>query len=125
LNATASSAGAGYTWAGPNSFTANTQNSFIANSSIAATGWYRMTVGLNGCSYKDSIYATINHTPPMPNISYNSPLCVGETLNLGTNAIGGAAYYWKGAGNYTSSQQNPDRSNMQFGDTGSYSLVVT
>ncbi|MBW7912939.1 MAG: T9SS type A sorting domain-containing protein [Taibaiella sp.] len=123
LNSTTSSTGASYNWVGPNSFSANTQNSYIANSTTAATGWYRMTAGLNGCSYKDSIYATINQTPTLPNISYNSPLCVGETLNLSTNATGN--YYWKGAGNFTSNQQNPARTNMQFGDTGSYSLVVT
>lgn len=123
FNSTQSTTGASYNWVGPNSFSVNTQNSFIANSSTAATGWYRMTVGLNGCSYKDSIFATINQTPALPNINYNSPLCVGETLNLSTNATGN--YYWKGAGNFTSNQQNPARGNMQFGDTGSYSLVVT
>lgn len=123
VNSTNSSSGVTYNWAGPNSFSASTQNSFIANSTTAATGWYVMTVGLNGCNYKDSIYATINQTPSLPNISYNSPLCVGETLNLSTNSTGN--YSWKGAGNFTSNQQNPARSNMQFGDTGSYSLVVT
>src|SRR5690606_12376545 len=113
---------ASYNWVGPNSFSATTQNSYIANSTTAATGWYVMTVGLNGCSYKDSTYATINQTPALPNISYNSPLCVGETLNLSTTASGN--YYWKGTGNFTSNQQNPNRTNMQFGDTGSYSLAV-
>src|SRR5690606_16354142 len=89
------------------------------------TGWYKMLVGLNGCSYTDSTYATIHAIPAVPNISYTNPLCVGETLNLGTVAVSGASYSWAGPGSFSSSSQNATRSNMQFGDTGSYQLAVT
>src|SRR5690606_31814185 len=52
LFATASSTGATYAWTGPNSFTANTQNSAVSSSTTSATGWYVLNVGLNGCTYK-------------------------------------------------------------------------
>lgn len=52
LNLTATNAGSGatYSWRGPNSFTANTQNPSIANVTTAATGSYSLTVGLNSCT---------------------------------------------------------------------------
>ena len=47
------------------------------------------TVDLNGCSFKDTIYAIVNPIPATPTISFNSPLCLGETLNLnGGSATG-------------------------------------
>jgi hypothetical protein len=89
------------------------------------TGWYKMLVGLNGCTYTDSTYATIHPIPAVPNISYSNPLCVGETLNLGTATVSGASYSWSGPNNFSAAVQNPTRGNMQFGDTGSYKLAVT
>src|SRR5690606_11500075 len=106
------------------SFSAGTQNSYVASPALASTGWYRMTVGLSGCTYKDSIFATINNKPSLPNISYNNPLCVGETLSLSTGAVSGAVYSWQGPNNFASNQQNPTRASMQFGDTGLYRLAV-
>ncbi len=125
LSSTASSTGASYNWTGPGSFSASTQNSSIANAAATATGWYKMLVGLNGCAYTDSIYATIHPIPAVPNISYSNPLCIGETLNLGTTTVSGAAYSWSGPGNFSSSSQSPTRSNMQFSDTGVYKLTTT
>lgn len=125
LLSTASSTGASYNWTGPGSFSAATQNADRANSTAGMSGWYKMLVGLNGCSYADSTYATIHPIPAVPNISYSNPLCIGETLNLGTTTVSGAAYSWSGPGNFSSSSQSPTRSNMQFGDTGMYQLTTT
>jgi len=125
LNSTASSTGVSYTWAGPNSFSATTQNASIPNASPAATGWYKMTVGLNSCFYTDSIYTAINPIPATPVAGYNNPLCIGETLNLSASTVGGATYTWNGPGNFNTSTQNPSRSNSSFSDTGTYTVTAT
>ncbi len=125
LNSTASSTGVSYSWTGPNSFTANTQNSSIPNATNAATGWYKMTVALNSCSYIDSIYATINPIPATPVASYSSPLCIGETLNLSASTVSGATYTWNGPSNFNSNTQNPTRTNSSFSDTGTYTVTAT
>ncbi|MBW7912684.1 MAG: T9SS type A sorting domain-containing protein [Taibaiella sp.] len=117
--------GVAYSWAGPNSFTANTQNTFVANSSTAASGWYVATLNLNGCIFKDSTQATVHPIPATPSVSYSNPMCVGETLQLNATTVSGATYSWTGVGNYSSTQQNPTRGNMQFGDTGTYSVTAT
>lgn len=125
LSSSASTTGSTYSWSGPGSFSATTQNSNRANATAGMTGWYKMLVGLNGCTYSDSTYATVHPIPAVPNISYTNPLCVGETLNLGTASVSGASYSWAGPGNFSSSSQNPTRNNMQFGDTGVYKLSTT
>lgn len=125
LNSDTSSTGASYTWSGPNSFSANTRNTTSTNTTASLTGWYIMTVDLNGCVYIDSTYATIHPIPTRPTISHVNPLCVGETLNLVANTVSGATYTWSGPNNFSSNQQNPSRSNMQFGDTGMYRATVT
>jgi hypothetical protein len=125
LNSTASSTGVSYTWTGPNSFTANTQNASIPNTTTAATGWYKMTATLNSCSYMDSIYAAINPIPATPVASYNNPLCIGETLGLAASTVSGATYTWNGPSNFNSNTQNPSRSNSSFSDTGTYTVTAT
>lgn len=125
LNSTASSTGVSYSWTGPNSFTANTQNTSIPNATTAATGWYKMTAGLNNCSYVDSIYTTINPIPATPVASYNNSLCIGEPLNLAASAVSGATYTWNGPGSFNSNTQNPIRANSSFSDTGTYTVTAT
>lgn len=120
-----STTGTTYSWTGPNSFTATAQNTYIANSSTAATGSYIATLDLNGCIYKDTVNAAVNPIPAAPNLSYNDPLCVGETLTLSANTVNNADYSWSGANNFTDNVQNPTRNNMQFGDTGTYTATVT
>ncbi len=125
LSSTASTNGVSYSWAGPNSFSANTQNTFVAGSTTAASGWYVATVNLNGCLYKDSTQATVHPIPATPSVSYSNPMCVGETLQLNASTVSGATYTWIGVGNYSANTQNPTRVNMQFGDTGTYSVTAT
>ncbi|MCB0696071.1 MAG: T9SS type A sorting domain-containing protein, partial [Chitinophagaceae bacterium] len=118
-----SSSGVTYSWAGPANFSASTQNTYIANSTVAATGWYVATLNLNGCMFKDSTYAIVKQTPSAPTASYNSPVCAGETLQLSASNISNASYSWTGP-NLMSSQQNPAISNIQASAAGQYSVTA-
>lgn len=60
--------------------------------------------------------------PPCGN---NGPLCVGETLQLGAQAVYGATYHWSGPGGWTANIQNPTRPNMQMNMGGEYALTIT
>lgn len=125
LNTTASSIGVSYGWTGPNGFSASTQNTLVANTTTAATGWYKMTATLNSCAYTDSIYTTVNAIPATPVPGYNNPLCIGETLNLSATTVSGATYTWNGPGSFNTNTQNPSRSNSSFSDTGTYTVTTT
>jgi gliding motility-associated-like protein len=70
------------------------------------------------------ITVTVNPSPAV-NPQSNSPLCVGETLNLTTDAVAGGTYAWTGPNGFTSSDQNPTISNAQLVNGGTYSLTVT
>jgi len=61
--------------------------------------------------------------PPLT--SSNSPLCVGQTLELYAETINNASYYWSGPNNFISTQQNPTIQNVQLSHAGMYSCVIT
>lgn len=125
LSIGSSTSGSTYSWSGPNSFSSGIQTPAITNTTLANSGWYVATVDLNGCIYKDSTSVDIYSIPSAPNLSYSSPICVGETLELSANNVPGASYAWTGANSFAASVQNPTRSNIQLGDTGTYTATVT
>jgi hypothetical protein len=61
--------------------------------------------------------------PPLT--SSNSPLCVGQTLELYSETVPNATYFWTGPQNFISTQQNPTLPDVQLNHGGLYSLVIT
>ncbi|MER0442761.1 Ig-like domain-containing protein, partial [Emticicia sp. W12TSBA100-4] len=122
LNLT-SSGGDTYLWSGPNSFTSSLQNPSIANTTIAATGTYIVTITSNGCTATNSVVVTVNASPT-PNPSSNSPVCSGNTLNL-SSVTGMTTYAWSGPNSFTSSVQSPSISNVTTVEGGIYTVTVT
>ncbi|MGE4541293.1 MAG: immunoglobulin domain-containing protein, partial [Bacteroidales bacterium] len=56
-----------------------------------------------------------------PPIGSNSPVCVGETLQLYADNVSGASYSWTGPNGFTSNQQNPVINNVTMAAAGTYS----
>ncbi|WP_337966980.1 T9SS type B sorting domain-containing protein [uncultured Flavobacterium sp.] len=59
----------------------------------------------------------------IPEISSNSPLCIGKTLEL--KASGGTNYSWTGPNGFTSTDQNPTITNAAAINSGEYSCFIT
>ena len=78
------------------------------------------TVGITG----ESVTITVNPTPGTPNPSSNDPLCAGEDLDLDAN-VTADEYSWTGPNGYTSTQQNPTRTNVTTSADGTYFLTIT
>ena len=57
--------------------------------------------------------------------SNNGPLCAGQTLNLTGSGAPNATFVWTGPGGYTSSQQNPVRTNVTTAMAGMYHIAAT
>ncbi|MBK8555617.1 MAG: hypothetical protein IPL65_07535 [Lewinellaceae bacterium] len=60
--------------------------------------------------------------------SSNTPICTGTTLNLTATVSGGTGpytYIWSGPQGFTSTQQNPARTNVALNHAGTYSVTVT
>ena len=58
-----------------------------------------------------------------PEISSNSPICIGNTLEL--KASGGTDYVWTGPNGFTSTIQNPTIPNATASNSGQYTCSIT
>ncbi|NUM51083.1 MAG: T9SS type A sorting domain-containing protein [Flavobacteriales bacterium] len=118
-----SSGGISYSWTGPNGFTSTQQNPNITNVTLAAAGTYTVVVtGVNGCQKSAQTVVTIEAKPNVT-IGSNSPVCVGQTLNL--TSSGGVIYSWTGPNGFTSSNATPSIPSVTLAAAGIYSVNVT
>src|ERR1051326_298700 len=123
---TSTVSGATYSWTGPNGFTSSLQNPTRANAMTADAGTYSVTVTVDGCtSAAGTTNVVVNATPATPTASNGGPYCEGATISLSTSTVSGATYSWTGPTGFTSSDQNPTRSNAKTADAGTYSVTVT
>lgn len=75
-----------------------------------------------------AVWADNNSKINAINAGSNSPLCLGDTLNLTNQAAGGSISYtydWDGPGNFNSGLQNPSLVNTTTLNEGTYTLEVT
>jgi gliding motility-associated-like protein len=118
--------GSVYSWTGPNGYSSSLQYPVINNVSFADTGDYYVSVSLNGCNgFTDTTSVVVKPIPSIPVISTNSPVCTGNTLQLGTPFISGVTYNWTGPNGFTSILQNPSVNNPGVLNSGLYTLTVT
>ena len=104
-----------------------TSNSYVASQSAAGIYQYRLSVGegavSSNCRVASAVLTLAVNPLPSVAIASNSPLCLGEQLQL--TATGGATYRWSGPNNYTSDSQNPVISQITLAQAGIYNVVVT
>jgi gliding motility-associated-like protein len=117
------SGGTFYQWSGPNGFSSSLQNPVIPNISVADSGIYMVIVSNSmGCS--DTAYVTVLVCDsPTATAGSNSPVCVGQTLNLWSG--GGFSYNWTGPNGFNSIQQSPSISPAGPSASGTYTVTVT
>ncbi len=60
-----------------------------------------------------------------PPASSNSPVCLGETIQLSAADAPEATYNWTGPNGFASNQQNPIIPNAQYSHAGVYTLTIT
>ncbi len=113
-----------YEWTGPNAFTNSTTGfSFNSAQSLAnKSGTYKVKAILNGCADSTTTLLTINALPII-SMSSNTPLCVGQTLNLTSNATGNSFLSWvKGNSNIGGISGSKTISNVILADSGYYKV---
>ena len=83
-------------------------------------------VDANGCPTIANDVLTINVSGcPTPAVIYNSPLCVGENLQLTVPFSSAANYSWTGPNGFTSSVQNPTLNSLTSVNQGNYQVQIT
>lgn len=125
FSATCNVSTATYQWTGPVAFNANYPNP-IRNTMVPAfSGNYYSIIKFHGCTARDTIAVTVLPTPSKPQAGSNSPLCIGDNIQLTAgNAGSGVVYKWSGPSGYTASGvQNPVINNSTPAMAGYY--IVT
>ncbi|HTG67262.1 MAG TPA: T9SS type B sorting domain-containing protein [Flavobacterium sp.] len=98
----------------------NTQSS----SGISTPGAHQEHYSLNSLGGLYNIYlAKFQDCLSNPITSSNSPICIGNTLEL--KASGGTDYLWSGPNGFTSTEQNPIILNTTTLNSGEYSCLIT
>jgi gliding motility-associated-like protein len=125
LSLSASNAGTGFLWSGPNSFTSALQNPTLLASAPAA-GNYSVSATFSGCTGPaGTIAISVNAVPGTPTITSNSPVCATQDILFSSNTVSGATYIWTGPNGFTSSLQNPTVTGAGTVSAGNYSLVIS
>lgn len=117
-----STAASTFTWSGPAGFSSSFQNPTQANATVGMTGTYTVLVSIGSCTASATTNVIVNALPT-PTVQSNSPVCVGQTINL--IGGGGTTYTWSGPGSYSSNASSPNIPNATASNNGNYILVVT
>ena len=112
------------------SFTENVTLTLSGNITIGGT----YTIGLVDGSISDQCghnnangSPTVSFTIVTPNVvaESTSPKCVGQTLSLHDTGNGSDTWSWTGPNSFTSTLQNPNISNVQTSNAGTYYVTGT
>lgn len=115
-----------YLWTGPNGFTSNRQNPSISSVSNVNSGIYTLQITQPGCGVSTAtVNITVGTSISGMNAVSNSPVCVGNTLQMSTILRTGVTYQWSGPNGFTGDQNNVTISNVQQTTAGNYSLTLS
>ncbi len=116
------SGGTAYLWVGPNNYSSNQTLIIFPSTQLSLNGNFTVTgTDINGCVNTSTLNQTI-YTLPTP-LALGSNVCFNDVLTL--NVTPAQSYQWSGPNGFTSTLQNPTLSNVNFGNVGNYSVVVT
>ncbi|MFN8277483.1 MAG: hypothetical protein U0T84_08375 [Chitinophagales bacterium] len=95
ISLTASGAGSGFNWTGPNAFSSTTQNPSITSATVAGGGSYCATQTVSGCTSPPAC-VTVTITPAntasaasaTPSLCVNTPLTAITHITTGATGIG-------------------------------------
>ena len=122
-----------YEWSGPNGFTSSNYYFYRNNMTAADAGLYTVTATATAgvCAVTD--IKSANVTVLSPSITLEDltaqTVCSGTTLSLSATPSGTPSgtvtYSWSGPGNFTSTLQNPQISNVTSANAGRYYVTAT
>ncbi len=124
LNATGSG-GTDYSWTGPLSFSSAVEDPSRAASLTTHSGTYTvvLTNTTSGCTASATTNVTVNALPIL-SASNSGPYCAGQTIQLNATGSGGTDYSWTGPLSFSSTVEDPSRTNALTTHSGTYTVVL-
>ncbi len=113
-----------YTWTAPNFSTigTNVNQLTIPATTVADAGFWTVFAIKDGCASLPSDPVQLFVEPELVVVAINDgPVCVGDMVQLSTNDIAGASYFWEGPDGFNSVMQNP----TTLAIPGTYAVTVT
>jgi len=108
--------------------TTTTEPTFtVGNFQEANAGDYTVVVSEGGCPSEPSepVAVALRESLEGVTASSNSPVCIGEPINLTVTDVEGATFEWTGPNGFSSMEQNPSIDNATETEAGDYTVVVT
>ena len=130
LTSNTATAGASYSWTGPNSFTNATQNPTIPSVTTAAAGSYVVTATLGTCSSNATTTVVVNQTPAITATKSDPTSCGSSTGTITISGLTNNIYtvnYTAGATPVILSNQVPNGSGVLTINNlpaGTYSNII-
>jgi gliding motility-associated-like protein len=114
-----------YIWTSPNfSQITTTTNVLTIPATMVNAGFWTVTTVKNNCSsYESEPFQVHVEAKPVVVVSNNSPVCIGNDIQLSVRNTPGASYQWTGPASFNSLEQNPKIVNASA--SGTYSVTVT
>ena len=124
ISLTSSPAGAkSYEWSGSPAFVSSVQNPTIIKPTADNYTFTVKVTNLDGCTALATASTAI-YTAPAATATANSPVCFGNTINLGVTTSG-TKFSWSGPDGFNNSTQAPSITNASVAKDGIYTVVVT
>lgn len=117
--------GANGTWQNLSNAGSLTNSTWDATNLAQGIYNFKYTItGLCNITAAATLQITINTIPENINIGEIMPICAGETIQLSTDSIANASYFWQGPNGFSSTFQNPTIENASYLNAGEYTLSV-
>ncbi len=106
--------------------TSGTINETLINTSTKPVlSTYTIVPTAFGCTGLASLHqVAVYPQPPLPLANGNSPICVGDIIQLQTPTIPNATYLWTGPNGFSSTAQNTNIANATVANAGTYNLYT-
>lgn len=114
--------------AAPGSYTANASGNIVLSGFTSGIYDLFVAASVYGCVSTAAGPATLIDplAPPVPQIMANTPLCVGQTLQLtATDGMAGGIYTWTGPNGFTYTGQSPAIAGTTAAAEGVYSVTYS
>ena len=112
-----------YEWSGTPSFASSVQNPTIVKPMADNYTFTVKVTNADGCTALATASTAI-YTAPAATATANSPVCFGNTINLGVTTSG-TKFAWSGPDGFKNSTQTPSIGNASLLKDGIYTVVVT